>query len=114
MALRIGEHSERDTGYLLGRLHDRAAELLGLIKRRGHIRDTNKEKHLVSVGLQRADRRRRSAFGTGRHERVPRICSVRIAPAEQVRAELPGSVWVTRADLGMDNGMRHVAAPRLR
>jgi hypothetical protein len=51
VALRIGEHAERDPWYLLGRLHDGSAELLGLIERRGDIRDTDEEEHLVSVGL---------------------------------------------------------------
>jgi hypothetical protein len=55
MALRIGEHAERNPGYLLGRRHDRSAELLGLIERRGDIGDADEEEHLVSVG--RVERR---------------------------------------------------------
>jgi hypothetical protein len=113
VALRIGEHAERDTWYLLRRLDDPSPQLLRTLERAGDVLYADEEQHAVVSALQRTDCGRRRPVDTDVDERVARKRAVRVGPAEQLAEELAGGVGIVRANLGVNNWMGHGGLPFL-
>src|ERR1700730_6837846 len=99
VALRIGEHAERDTWYLLRGLDDPSPQFLRALERAGDVLYADEEQHAVVSALQRTDCGRGRPVNADVDECVPRKRAVRVGPAKQLAEELTGGVRIVRANL---------------